>query len=199
MALIAKYSLNGNANDLVWSNHWTESNVTWVDWKNWIWVQFSWVSTSNILLPTSFYDLIKWRNDYWFDFWLYPTSAVNSIVYSYSYWADFYFYFSSVWKVMIRRWTNYTIESWTSIEFNKWQKCTLNYTSWTNVDLYKNWVFVQWFTISATPNISSIFYLWRYFDTTFPFTGKIDRFQVWIWILNATEIKNDYLLTSWYY
>lgn len=37
MAIVAKYSLNWNANALVWPN-WVDSNVTWVDWKvNWAW------------------------------------------------------------------------------------------------------------------------------------------------------------------
>ena len=179
--------------------NWTANNVSWVDGKEWQAASFSWVSTSNITILSWFYDLIKARNDYWFDFWVYSWTTVNQIAFSYSAAVDFYFYVSSAWKIMLRRWTNYTSESWTSFEFNKWQKFTIQYTSETNANIYKNWNFIQSFTVSATPNITSNFYIWRYFDTTFPFTWKIDRFQVWTWNLSVAEIKNDYLLTSGYY
>lgn len=50
MALISKYSLNGNANDLVWSNNWTATNVTWVDGKMNQWWSFN-GSSSYITIP----------------------------------------------------------------------------------------------------------------------------------------------------
>lgn len=180
------------------SLNWTDTNITYVDGKENKAASFNWTGTSNILLPTWFYDKIKTRNDYWIDFWVYP-KASNWIIFSYTYWADFYFHITSANKISIRRWVNYTIESWTSWELNKWQKFTINYTSDTNAALYKNWQFIQNFTISATPNVTSQWKIGWYYDTTFPFNGIIDRWQIWTWNLSVAEIKNDYLLTTWFY
>lgn len=189
----AHYELNSNSNDSTGSYNGTDTNISyWAWWVKWNCATFN-GTNSYFTLASWFYDNIKARNDYWVSIWINPTSLTWwAVIYSYTAAVDFYAYFSATWKITMRRWATSNAETWTSVTTWSWQHFVFNYTSSTNVDIYKNWSFVQWITIAATPNTTSTFNFWKYYNTTFPYNGKMDYIDVWVWNLTSWEISTLY-------
>lgn len=220
MALISKYSLNGNANDLVWSNNWTALNVTWVDGKmNW-WASFNGGSTSiratGISLPTGSSPYFIW---WWFkllsEIWswtktlfnLNPDATLQDTIYvldyEYNWWTrrlNYQHYYN--WPETYYTLT-YNIALWTSVYHYIW----INYTG-SSMELYVDWLLVtswwwswtywsnwpvtynSWFTMWATYALSVF---GSYLDSI------IDEVEVHNTSLNASEIKNKYLYYNGFY
>ncbi len=208
MALISKYSLNGNANDLVWSNNWTALNVTWVDGKmNW-WASFNW-TTSTIIMDAPNY---SWTQNFSISSLIFvnqlPSSTNITMPISYVEWSidswiyDKSFDINSSWEVSFRvfYWSSKSAV-FSSISTWKWYHIVWTY-DWTTIKIYVNWLiwsiqaiasWTYWFTVPK------IWFSWNWASSRVRFNGKIDEVELHNTSLTATEIKNKYLYYNGFY
>lgn len=197
MAILAKFNFSWNVNDSSGNwNNWTNTNVTFADWKSgqawvftWAW---SYVSFPNLWITTNST----------FNFYVLTTtlSVEQSIIWLWT--APWN------WTPNIRIRTNWEIwfiksqiaalweSSWFSFETNKWTMVTVTY-DWTNIKFYKNWDYVSW--ASSTNSFTSTYVYWfgREWNDNY-FNWRIDEatFENRVW--SATEIKNKYAFYNWF-
>jgi hypothetical protein len=204
MPIIAKYSLNGNANDLVGGLNWTPTNVTWVDWKsNWAgsfngssstftagWLDYFWtqnLSVSCIVkinqLPgstASIFSWVEWTID----------SGIN----------DKSIEIQSNWQMVFRLfdWASKAATfSWLIV----WQWYHIVWTyNWTNVRIYVNWNIWTSTTASWSFNFTNprIWLSWNALGTYNRFNWIIDEVEIHNTALSATEVKNLFLYYNWF-
>lgn len=204
MALISKYSLNGNANDLVWSNNWTALNVTWVDGKmNW-WANFNWTNSNIIWITNAWY---AWANGDWSISLLLNISSlpwINQRRYIYTCVdsttsSDFQFNLFNNW------WTQ-TIVYW-RWRFNISYANSFNYTlplnKWIHVTIIQNWnnnyLYVEWVLLTQSTMFwnwiwwYNFWIIWSNVTNTELLSWSLDEFEIYNHVLTETEIKNKYL------
>lgn len=190
--LVAYYKLDSNSNDSVGSNNGTDTNVSYVTGKINNAASFN-GTNSYFTLGTGFYDNLKTINTYAISMWINPTSLTWwAVLYSYTAAVDFYAYFSATGKIIMRRWATSNSETWTSVSSGSWQHFVFNYTSSSNVAIYKNGSFVQNITVASTPNTTSSFNFGKYYDATFPYNWLQDEIWVWTRSLSASEVTTLY-------
>lgn len=195
--LVSYYRLQWNSNDSFWPYNGTDTNMSYVAGKNWNCWSFN-GTNSYFTLASGFYDNLKTINTYAISMWINPTSLAGwCVLYSYTAAADFYTFVSAAWKITMRRWATSNAETWTSISTGGWQHFVFNYTSATNVDIYKNGSFVQSITIAATPNTTSSFNFGKYYDATFPYNWLQDEIAVYNATLSSWTITQIYNSWSW--
>jgi hypothetical protein len=207
MAIIAKYSLNWNANDSAGSNNWVSTNVTWIDWKsNWA-GSFNWTN-SNINIPDSTAIRLTWNYSirFWINRW--NSTAVQRIInkdnandFSWGY-SMLLLLTSSNIECVHNNWTNKNWDTWYAPPIWIWTRICLTF-DWTFRRLYVNWVLNN--TIATSWNITwkstNNLFFWTYWATT-----ALWQYLNWILdevildntALTAAEIKNDYLFYNWF-
>jgi len=202
MALIAKFSLNGNANDALWINNWTASNVTWVDWKQnqsasfngtssvittwsiistttmsiWVWVNTAVSSATTYPFITKRNSNATWIFVFWYTSWLVSFRDYN--------WSAFWFNPSNR--------STWTINNW------KWRYVVFT-RSWTTWIYYIDWV-QSWTTTAAsniTPNTNWL-KIWRDSVDSVYYTWWLDEIEIYDHVLTPWEIKMKYLYYLWY-
>lgn len=205
MSIIAKYSLNGNANDSAGSNNGTATNVSWVNSKmNW-WASFN-GSNSSINIGT-FLNSITWTfsincivnmNSFW---------SLSSIFIKWndspSAWRGFYLYCTNTWQIGV---SVITTSPWIA-QYDSptvWITTNRNYVIYWyyNSSTQKVWLYVDWKFIWETStwtvlrsNNGSFFWntsYWAYLN------WKLDEVELYNTALTPTQIKNKYLYYNWF-
>lgn len=201
MTIVSRYSLNGTANDSVWSNNWT-----WIwtaSYNNWIqnqWWNFTWsnavTATANNSSNITVRCFIKWNSN--------PSSSIYSKVFSYNNVAlDFSYdhvdptfrqsFAMFNWSSFFTAWLNQTLLWWKRYMIS----CTFN---WTTLKSYLNWIFQNQTTFSWSPQTRTQLDIWRYWLSWWSqyFTWWIDELEVNNAISSDAEIKNQYLFYNWF-
>lgn len=206
MALVSKYSLNWNANDLAWSNNWTANSVTWVDWKANQWLYTSWTSSSNVTIPDSTslrfstmsicaYIKINWTQ--WSNEWVIMRKDTES-------WTRYLWWFSQNESSQNIRFVNY---NWSLIfqstktsvglgwHYYVW---IITWSGWS-LSLYYDWILVSTESISTFWDATSAITIWR--DpvvTNVNRAWSVDEVEIYNHVLTPAEIKNKYLYLNWF-
>ena len=209
MALIGKYSLNWNANDWLWVNNWTATNINWVDWKLnqagsfngssstiAIWNNYWSITTSftcSCIINTNTLSWVrrfisKW-NDWWSPWWWFMIRQDN---------ADVSVYVVTMSPIpALYRSPTFTISAFTDYHI-VWYFDNNTQRVW----LYVNWAFV-WDTATGTVlrtkanNGSNI---WSSFNWSIQevFNWKIDEVELYDHALTPAEVKQRYSYLFWY-
>lgn len=201
MAIIAKYSLNWNANAQVWTN-WTTTNVTWVDWKMNQCAYFPTKNTANTINLNNSYHLSAFTIDIIGNLRAFNIVATDYkvLVQRYIPNQDFYFWIKSD-KVRLTCFTSWWVR--TDHEFNITNSLNTFYLwtiafSWTAIKILRNWI-----EIGTGPQ-SSIRQGWS--NMTLWNSGSVD--WVWEWLIDEAiidntyksnaEAKNNFLYYNWF-
>ena len=205
MALIAKYSLNGNANDSVWGNNWTATNITRTDGKQNQWASTAWTSSSLISIPDStplrattigIWMIIRFNWTQWAKHWIIIRKDTAS-------WTRFlWWFFQPPWTQDIS-FTNYnwsTIYSVTKTLDTKphYVVWIITWASWT-LSMYVDWelawstnIWSRWWptsniTIWKDPIVNDLNWAWL-----------VDEVEIYDHAPSPAEIKQRYSYFFWY-
>lgn len=202
MSIIAKYSLNWNANDSSGNGYnWTATEITWKPWIVWHWdwsAGCNW-TTSSIVTSTwlniaiTNYTISVWINpssiptwsDFWEIIWIFNNSA------QYIIWLMLhqqkYYCLQWVW------WANWIVQPTTPIPTVNTKELLTIVWNTTAITLYRNWI--------------QIWTAWAW-----SFTWTINQIKIWNWkyvwlideiiirnnALSPAEVKNEYLFYNWF-
>lgn len=207
MALISKYSLNGNANDLVWSNNWTALNVVWVDGKmNW-WASLNWYTSYIEAIASNMTTFSVW-------FLFKPNAVASSITYtkifsfSQNSWdtSAFDFSFDHVSNDYRQAFSvRNTSDVFFPCKMNTVMQANTRYYivwtfDWTNIRVYVNGVYENISSnFSGTITTTWVLNIWRYQAWSQYWAGVVDEFETYNHVLTAAEIKNRYLYFNGFY
>ena len=205
MAIVAKYSLNGNANDSAGSNNGTPTDLTYVAWKSGEAWSFNWTSTLITAWTTlwnfwtadftinTFFNL-SWSWDRWL---INKTDSIDTN------WFSFYV---SWWKLQgfTVSLTGYRDVVWaTTLSNSVWYMWTLVRRAW-NLEIYLNakndfWSSPSWVWPARDMNNANNFELWRLRNSNARWMNwEIDEVDVYNTALTPAEIKNKYLFYNWF-
>lgn len=208
MALIARYPMNWNANDVVSSLNWTASNVTWVDGKENGAGSFNW---TNSYISINDDNLLSFTNKIWSAVCIFSTTQTthwqfiskwNTSNFEWS----FYIWQTWAWKVWAEMWTSAWASLWkwdTTWTYNDW-KWHVAWVTFNNAQpiLYIDWVAVAmswsgtwWTSTNWTANVN----IGRRADWNQYFNWKLDFVCLYNNALTPAEMKNIYLSLNWYY
>lgn len=214
MALISKYSLNGNANDLVWSNNWTALNVVWVDGKMNQSASFD-GSSSYIQVPySSDFDLLSFTISMYFrrsdnlsrlQDWFILSKQSNI------YWWNNFSIRMWYWKDItnwIIDWLFYSWTTWYTIQTNipildtNYHNVTFTFGSWI-WNIYIDWKLINSSVTWLIPLVWNYpLFIWQdsqSYDNNRRFKWIIDEIEIYNHVLTAAEIKNKYLYYNGFY
>ena len=208
MALIAKYSLNWNANEPIGSFNWTPVSTTWVAWKMNQWASFDWTS-SRIQIPNTIMNSIPQLSvNCFITFNTFTNSSLRGIIWAqtnysgvlhYQYYGtnssdqiiQFNVWWQSPWAANIPM----TIALW------KWYMLTTTYSNTLkSVSYYLNAKYIWWQTFTTAPliNVNTVLDIWRAFNTARIHSGLLDELEIYNHLLTQTEITNKYLYFNWF-
>lgn len=208
MALVAKYSLNGNANDALGVNNWTATNITWVDWKlnqaasfngtssdincgNWSALNITWTQFSCWFIIRPWSTMVN-------NWIIFKWSAINT-QWVYSIW----FYNWSAMKVVVR--LNWAVTEWiwqltSATTLVSWTTYHVVVTyNWSNISIYINWILdaSNSYTTALASDTNNL-YLWLYYSTLYRYNWMLDEVELYNHVLNPWEIKMKYVYYLWY-
>lgn len=206
MAIVAKYSLNGNTNDSAGSNNGTPTALSYMAWKSWEAGNFN-GSTSTIIAdaPDYFWTqnlsiscLIKINTLPTSTDITMPISFVETSVDNWIY--DKSFDINSSWQISFR------VFDWAgkSATFNwlvtwKWYHIVWTF-DWTNLRVYVN--SVEWTSTTATWTYNfttpKLWFSWNWWWSRVRFNWLVDEVEIHNTALTPAEIKNKYLFYNWF-
>lgn len=198
MAIVAKYSLNWNANDSAGSNNGTATNISWVGWKSGQAGSFNW-SNSYINLWNVFN--FSWTTNFSISALIYYTWDAWHIISKFAPWISGQWTFTtsdSNTFGMSREVAPFSLNSSGVLNINQWNYIVWTY-NWTAMRLYHNWILVawpqnSWSIASNTRNVR----IWSNDNNWDYYNWLIDEIEVHNIALSATEIKNKYLYYNWF-
>lgn len=209
--LLAYWKMEWNSNDSVWSNNGTDTAITYSSGNGKI-SQGAWFngSTSRIQLPTNTFlnSKTKVTFNYWVTFndhlvgtlrstlWVQTNyvGAINSQYQSVS-GTDHIFSFATAWTTP---WVT-VVNIWNTTVW-VWYMLTHTFdTVALKVETFLNWTSMGSQTFSVLPaiNVSTVFDIWRAFDTTRLHNWNLDEFGIWDRVLNGSEITQLYNWWLW--
>lgn len=213
MSIVAKYNMNWNSNDTSWnSNNWTDTSVTYVEWKAGQWASYTvWSFTSvadssSLDLTTDVNIELLFKIDTWVAYsWLVYKWIDNGTIeqnYTLDSWLNWlnprFVFYNSAFKIFQ---LNITLTTW------KWYHLALKHTfwSWSLTKWTLNWNNASWSWTLWTWNESGVA------NTRALFLGDLGK-TTWEYSLNwvideviinnlaqsQAKMKNKYAYYNWF-
>ena len=193
--IIWYYKLDSNSNDSIWSNHWTDTSITYSAWKIWNCAWYTSSTSKIVITENTSLALTEFSISFWFNAagttWFRPifrrSAAFMQWYAVYMSWANIYWYIGNwadiatpaqsvsawTWYKWLLRWSNTT--KTLSLRINNWTPQTI--TTWTNIT--NSWVLNFLYDV---PNATS----WN---------SKIDEVAIYNRVISDSE--DDILYNSW--
>lgn len=194
MAIVAKYSLNWNANDSVGSNNGTASNITYVAWKSGQAGKFN-PSNSFIQFATT----LNWTEST-FEFIYIWLNNQPIFTQSYNNWHIFNIWNNWWFLQMSTGWMWWTGWVWlTTIPYNSnaYYHIVMNRVATRTWACFVNWIKYWWQVTLTTTKWNEFNRIWRTNDWN-QLQWNIDEFILHNTALTPAEIKNKYLAYNWF-